>query len=249
MFRKTITIKNFEDLFANLTGPSSEDCYQCGFSVFRGVSDTTHKLVPSIGRSCDIACREVEVFEEYIKFAQAYGEDIGGLSRINQLASAQHAGVPTRLLDWSLSPLTAIFFATEPKLDGANKLCEPTSDAALYIMHCCDRLDITTDPDPFEIEKIQLFHPSEIRSKRLIAQQGVFSLHPNPGCDLAKLLTSKDKEEGLWVDMLVIPKSEVLEIHDKISFLGINHRAIFPDQFGLAQSLRHGPRNGHQFPC
>src|ERR1700691_3677485 len=84
-----------------------------GTYVFRGDSRVDRRLVPSIGRTRyynDYSkFDEKEIFELFKARARRY-VTINLLDDWDWLAFAQHHLMPTRLLDWSESPLVAAFF-------------------------------------------------------------------------------------------------------------------------------------------
>src|SRR5690349_9875868 len=110
--------------------------YQKGGWVFRGVENAQYTLTPKIGRpewrhlgfSSEVRDFQVgeerAILEEFKRQARPYvGYQI--TFDIEWLALAQHHGLPTRLLDWTESPLIAAFFAVE---------CAGTrGDAAIYV--------------------------------------------------------------------------------------------------------------------
>lgn len=95
-------------------------------TIFRGVTDSGHELVPSLGRNTkagttgNIASLERDLLEEFkrLSIPELTSPPI---SEFEWLFLAQHYGLPTRLLDWSSNPLVALFFAVERKdeVDGA----------------------------------------------------------------------------------------------------------------------------------
>lgn len=108
---------------------------------FRGHSSTEYKLIPKLYRIKDekeqfygqgITPRDV--FESlYSSFrARAFGAPEifaeGMQSKIGIIATMQHYSVPTNILDWSISALTAIYFAVK---DGPN---EDGHDAEIWIL-------------------------------------------------------------------------------------------------------------------
>lgn len=75
---------------------------------FRGQSDCSWKLLPRVFRNDDKGLEKRVILD----YKQVAITDMDYQPKIeNMLVSMQHNGVPTRLLDWSMNPLVALFFA------------------------------------------------------------------------------------------------------------------------------------------
>ena len=80
--------------------------------IYRGAADKNWRLVPSLNRVC---AHDLSLEQAVIRSFRKYGyADLAQYTGFWQLLPvAQHYGLPTRLLDWSYSPLVAAHFATE----------------------------------------------------------------------------------------------------------------------------------------
>jgi hypothetical protein len=93
--------------------------------VYRGVSSENYRLETSLRRFVGDSGRwelESHLLRSFNKYAQ--GELDEPRSIWHLLSVAQHHGLPTRLFDWSYSPLVATYFAT--------KSGRPDRDAAVW---------------------------------------------------------------------------------------------------------------------
>ena len=80
--------------------------------VYRGMADLRWGLLPSLNRACG---HDLTLEKPMLRSFKKYGyADLRSVSSFWQLlAMAQQFGLPTRLLDWTYSPLVAAHFATE----------------------------------------------------------------------------------------------------------------------------------------
>ncbi|HXD32238.1 MAG TPA: FRG domain-containing protein [Pyrinomonadaceae bacterium] len=213
---KPIPITNFADLY-DFVAQGEDDRL-----IFRGVTNAAkHKLVPSIGRKPRRKGETLKAFEQRI-FRLFKERALPYLthqptSDWEWLAIAQHHGLPTRLLDWSYNPLAACYFAVEKAFDG---------DSALYAFST-SRIVRTDVDSPFSINAIAKFRPPHI-TQRIIAQSGVFTVHPTP--------EEEFHGSGQVKIGLIANKVRKLLKRDLYKF-GVNESTLFPGLDGIARDL------------
>ena len=259
---KTVTIHSLGELVDRVT-PSEPDPVtrrRRDSGVFRGSADADLPLLTSLdrlggaGKPHTKAELEEHILRNFIRYSRPH---IGGeaLNDWEQLISAQHHGVPTRLLDWTYSPLVATFFATRPAED------EDERDRAVW------RLDWKRVHAKFELPGLSLlvtdldelfgkdghFTPWALMRRgaqrdfaalveppslddRIVAQAAVFTLCS----DKTRSLDSFLERHGLGdtLTKFVVPKREVARLRDQLDLVGVDERRLFPDLDGVSAASR-----------
>lgn len=212
---KITTLKSVEQLHQYL-----EKFRKSGIFKFRGQSDYSWELIPKAGREKFSKVSDEDSFGHWKRRALSY------LERENYtdwelLSIAQHTGLPTRLLDWTHTPLVAVFFAVteNPNTNGAVYVYKPKTQINQEIKN------------PFDVNiEIGFYQPST-SSNRLANQYGYFTIHKDPKRPL------NDKTKNGYLEKLIIPSSLKLELTHMLNHYGINYLTLFPDLEGLSKHL------------
>ena len=219
--------------------------------VYRGLQDSNYNLSTALNRLGE-SHLEKHLLRNFKKYAQMTGEN---KSIWNWLALAQHHGLPTRLLDWTYSPLIALHFTCSNFMsfekDGAifavnyvdtkpylpKKLADIIEEEGSHVF-TADMLDRGAKsllelqqlkPAPFPV----FFEPPSI-SERFVNQYALFSMLSNPNIILSDWLPQANVRSF----KIIIPAHLKWEIRDKLDQSNINERVLFPGLDGLARWLK-----------
>jgi hypothetical protein len=167
------------------------------------------------------------------------------------LALMQHYGLPTRLLDWSRSPLVAAYFATEKFQRHSSG--EPAGDACIWAL-APGELNVVAGLEPLlyplSAERLVRFLKPAIKRRpesqevavaavpsetdlRMVMQQGAFTVHPSS----SRALTDVEGSEH-FLRQFKIPAEAQPQMALELDVLGLRLGDLFPDVTNLATELR-----------
>ncbi len=238
-----------EYLFADMWRPELK-CFRSPY-VFRGISDAAYKLETALIRlGGDFAKLEPHLLRNFRKYAH---RDIVEQDTLwHWLSLAQHRGLPTRLLDWTVSPLVAAHFATANleryDIDGAiwavnhlkvHEMLPVELKAVLdqegadyftvgmlsQVVDSLKALDALAPP-----QFVVFFEPPSM-DDRIVNQFALFSVMPNSRKVLDVWL---DTYPEMW-RKIVIPAGLKWEVRDKLDQANITERVLFPGLDGLSK--------------
>jgi hypothetical protein len=258
---REVTIHSLSDLIAATTPePDPASGRRRGTGVYRGATDASWPLLTSLDKLGGGAERphtkaDIEEFilRSFIRYSRPYFTS-PPVNDWEVLVAAQHHGLPTRLLDWTYSPLVAAHFATIAPAG--------TADRAVW------RLDWKTVHRRFQLPELALliqdlegifggarpFTPTALfgmredakpfacmleppsLNARIAAQSATFTLCSDKRQPFDRFLEQHGLGDALT--KLVIPASEVGRIRDQLDLVSVDERRLFPDLDGVAAHLR-----------
>jgi hypothetical protein len=247
------TLDSWRDLDDAIAEASRDDHGGHGHSplVFRGLARSSYTNASSLARlGGDFRRLERHLIRNFRKYAH---RDSPGPTMWDWLSLGQHHGLPTRLLDWTFSPLVALHFATASwpedeailwavDSNGAHRLLPDDLRTAmvhegslvftteLLARHARDleTLDGLSEDAPF----LLFFEPPSL-DERIVNQAAVLSVLSDPTCHLEEWL---DDHPQLW-HAWRIPTSAKQEIRERLDQAHVTERVLLPGLDGLASWL------------
>ena len=229
--------------------------------VYRGMPNIDYRMITSLKRVCKQKGRMLEpvILSTFTKYAALEDPSIES-SVWRQMILGQHHGLPTRLLDWSFSPLTSLHFAmTENNLDDMDQhdcvvwridvdelhamLPEKYQDVMKQEQTTVFSLKMLQEAcaGPREYDEdmkgdaMLIVEPPSIE-QRIINQYSFFSIVPSDMEDVERFLDERTEQTVRYI----IKKELRWQVRDLLDQLNISERIIYPGLDGLSKWLaRH----------
>lgn len=227
--------------------------------LYRGLPNKDYKLVTSLQRNCKDKQGEIEnsILRNFAKYAVIENPQLVE-SIWTQLIIGQHHGLPTRLLDWTYSPLVGLHFATSEDnltsmdqhdcvlwqidIEEMNSLLPmeyqnmlQSEKAYLFTKDMLVMManDLQKYDSDMGDEAMVLLEPPSI-DQRIINQYSYFSVIPKGVEDIETFL---DKHT-LNTVKYVIDKNLRWKIRDMLDGMNINERIMYPGLDGISAWLK-----------
>lgn len=229
------------------------------YFLYRGLSRSKFRLETSLYRNCREMQQSLEpcILRNFTKYAEMLNPDLK-TSVWRQMVVGQHHGLPTRLLDWTYSPLVALHFATSSfelfktdAYDGAvwkidareiNKLLPERYYSKLaknngWVFSVDMLSDVVKEPAQYDADMaghaMALLEPPSI-DQRIINQYSIFSVIP---MNMESIEGFLDKYTENTVKY-VINKNIKWDIRDFLDQMNMSERTMMPGLDGLSSWLK-----------
>jgi hypothetical protein len=257
-----VVIRTLGDLIDQVTPsePDPKTGRRRDSGIYRGRSGDDAPLLTSLDRLGGVdpphtkTGLEAHILRNFIRYSRPYLRT-PPVNDWELLVLAQHHGLPTRLLDWTYSPLVAAHFATAPTGEGRDRTIwrldwqrvHDRFDLPRLALLIEDLEELFGEREPFtpwrlfagdgagSREFACMIEPPSL-SERIVSQAAVFTLSSDRGTSFDRFL--ERHELGDTLTRFVIPAAEVPRMRDQLDMAGVDERRLFPDLDGLAAQLR-----------
>ena len=256
--QKLTTIEDVMQLIVDQELNSKIDRYRSSY-LYRGLPNVSYRLLTTLQRNCKNKQKEIEnpILRNFAKYAVFEDPQINE-SVWRQMVIGQHHGLPTRLLDWSYSPLVALHFATSGEDFG--KMSEhdcvvwkidieeihsllpkryrqslTTEDAYLFTVDMLEQLtgDLNSYDSDMGDRSLVILEPPSI-DQRIINQYSYFSITPSDILCMEEFFAKYTTKTTRYV----ISKDLRWQVRDMLDKVNISERTMFPGLDGLTSWLK-----------
>ena len=212
---------------------------------YRGQSNSSWKLQTTFHRYAPEVGMTLEQYLDYVlpevhHYVSAQYNELLNLQNPEEfgafLALLQHHGFPTPLLDWTLSPYIAAYFAFRDV-----DIKEPKTDyVRIYIFDYKEW--ISSFEQPLNLRDLSKAYVSVIRTHakynpRLIPQMGRYTV-TNVADIESHLLTLSAQQNKTFLYIVDLPVSERIKVMRDLNLMGINEMTLFPGMDGICRTLK-----------
>ena len=164
------SLADFIKAISNKPENNGPETYKLQF-LYRGHSSADYDLCPSISRYKNSIKAEPGLIQSACnRMPQTFAEDS---DTIALLAKMQHYGLPTRLIDFTLNPLVALFFACQPS--------EPDKDPTGVILEMNNHVHCSGNrvPDCYNLLFDEVWKPDDENSENNVIRNISYRLSSN----------------------------------------------------------------------
>jgi hypothetical protein len=255
-------IRTLGDLLSLVT-PSEVDPHSGrlrDYSVYRGEADANRSLLTSLDKLGGIdpphtkAHLEEHILRNFIRYSRPYLQQ-ASVNDWELLVIAQHHGLPTRLLDWTYSPLVAAHFATLGSHPGKDRVIWRLNWKGLHehfqfrpIAFLVQDLDLVLKrkgiSSPWDLFASDgsagsafacMLEPPALDA-RIVAQSASFTLCSDKTRPFDQIMIDHGLQSKL--QRFLIPADRVDLIRDQLDLCSVDERRLFPDLDGVAAEMR-----------
>lgn len=201
-------LRQISTFFTALSEQSTQDC------LYRGHASEHWSLMPSVFREGGIGINNIRKLHRWSRIAARFATPMPR-NDVEWLVLAQHYGVPTPLLDWTSSPLVALFFACDGEDNTDGCVWQVRTTSAFIDFHYPE----SVDPFRRERDKPGLIWATAMNA-RTLAQDSAMSLHCGPDDTIPNALIRR---------VHTVPAAEKVETLKALKVLGFTRERLFSD--------------------
>lgn len=259
---REVIVTSLGDLIAEVTPtePDPATGRRRGSGIYCGGADASLPLLTSLdqlgGTSRPHSKGDLEeyILRNFIRYSRPYFST-PPVNDWEVLVAAQHHGLPTRLLDWTYSPLVAAHFATVETGAGTDRAIWRLDWKQVHRRFGLPELALLIQDLEGLFGQARPFTPWSLFSgadreqrpfacmleppsldARIVAQSATFTLCSDKRQPFDRFLDQHGL--GQTLTKFVIPAHDAARLRDQLDLVSVDERRLFPDLDGVAAHLR-----------